>query len=221
MFGDEEPDAFQSMVSSGSEDDGDGQSINLDDIPDPDPIPQALTSDDDDDDEKKPPKTGKIIGISCATFISFLLISGYFLKSQILDIVPAAGVVYNIIGMGSEELGAGLKILNVKSTRSKEKGQEILFIRGQIKNISDIVRIVPVVQVDLFDGKGNSIQNSQVATIRNKLEPGKRVSFKARIIKPSPLARKLEVTFKIPEGDGAELDEATASSDGKPKAASQ
>jgi hypothetical protein len=167
---------------------------------------------------KSPPKTGKIISLACAAFISILLISGYFLKNQILDIVPAAAIIYDMIGLGGEELGAGLKILNVKSSRSKEKGQEILVVRGQIKNISDIVRIVPVVQVDLFDGEGNSIQNTQVATLRNKLKPRKRVSFKLRITKPSPLARKLEVTFKIPE---VGLDEATTNSNDKLKEATQ
>ena len=69
-----------------------------------------------------------------------------------------------MIGMGSEELGAGLKILNVKSSRGTEKGQEVLIIRGQVKNISDIVRTVPMIQVDLFDGEGHSIQNSQASS---------------------------------------------------------
>ena len=75
-----------------------------------------------------------------------------------------------------------------------------------------------MVQVDLFDGEGNSIQNSQVATLRNKLKPRKRVSFKLRITKPSPLARKLEVTFKTPE---AGLDEAPTTNNEKLKEATQ
>ena len=221
MFGDDEPDAFQSIVSSDTEDDGGGQSIDPDEIPDPDPIPQALMSDDDDDDGdddsngKRSPKISKVIGIGCAAFISILLISGYFLKNQVLDIFPAAAVIYDTIGLGSEEVGAGLKILSVKSSRGVEKGKETLIIRGQIKNISNIVRIVPMVQVDLFDGEGNSIQNAQVATLRNKLKPGKRVNFKARIIKPSPLARKLEVTFKTHDVDGTGLDKVSDSNDNK------
>jgi hypothetical protein len=213
------------MSASDSGDDGDGQLIDPDKIPDPDPIPQALTSvdddDDDDDDKKKHAKTGKIIGIACAIFIAILLVSGYFLKSLILDIVPDAAIIYDMVGMGNEEIGAGLKILNVKSSRETEKGQEIIVIRGRIKNISDIVRTVPIVQVDLFDGKGNSIQNTYVTPIRNKLEPRKQVSFKARLIKPSPKARKLEVTFKKSKGTNAEINEATRNIDENPKVVPQ
>jgi hypothetical protein len=217
MFGDEEPEALPSMSASDSDGD-DGQLIDPDEIPDPDPIPQALTSDEDDDDNReKPSKMGKVIGISFATFISIFLVSGYFLKSQILNIVPAAAVIYDMIGIGDEEIGAGLKILNVKSSRETEEGQEILIIRGRIKNISEIIRTVPIVQVDLFDGKGNSIQNTHVTPIRNKLEPRKQVSFKARLIKPSPMARKLEVTFKKFKGNDTELDKANVNSDKKTK----
>ena len=173
-----------------------------DDLPDPEPIPGVFTEDDDEP-EPKPRKIGQIIGISCAALIVILLISGFFLKTQITHMIPAATGIYDMIGIGGEEFGAGLKIQNVKSSRETEKGQEVLFIRGSVKNISDVVRTVPMIQVDLFDGNARSIQSSHAAPVRNKLDPGKTVSFKARLVEPSPLARKLEVTFKKPEdGEG-------------------
>ena len=192
---------FESIISPDLED-GDDQSFNPDDLPDPEPIPGVFTEDDDEL-EPKPRKIGQIIGISCAALIVILLISGFFLKTQITHMIPAATGIYDMIGIGGEEFGAGLKIQNVKSSRETEKGQEVLFIRGSVKNISDVVRTVPMIQVDLFDGDAHSIQSSHAAPVRNKLDPGKTVSFKARLVEPSPLARKLEVTFKKPEdGEG-------------------
>ena len=201
MFGDDVSEPFQSIISPNLED-VDDQSINPDDLPDPEPIPGVFTEDDDEL-EPKPRKIGQIIGISCAALIVILLISGFFLKTQITHMIPAATGMYDMIGIGGEEFGAGLKIQNVKSSRETEKGQEVLFIRGSVKNISDVVRTVPMIQVDLFDGDAHSIQSSHAAPVRNKLDPGKTVSFKARLVEPSPLARKLEVTFKKPEdGEG-------------------
>ena len=197
MFVDDDSEPFQSIISPDSED-GDDQSINPDDIPDPEPIPGVFTQDDDEL-EPKPRKIGKIIGISCAALIIILLISGFFLKTQITHMIPAAAGMYDMIGIGGEELGAGLKIQNVISSRETEKGQEVLIIRGLVKNISDVLQTVPMIQVDLFDGDAHSIQNSQAAPVRNKLDPGKVVGFKVRLVEPSPRARKLEVTFKKPE----------------------
>ena len=201
MFGDDDSEPFESIISPDLED-GDDQSFNPDDLPDPEPIPGVFTEDDDEL-EPKPRKIGQIIGISCAALIVILLISGFFLKTQITHMIPAATGIYDMIGIGGEEFGAGLKIQNVKSSRETEKGQEVLFIRGSVKNISDVVRTVPMIQVNLFDGNARSIQSSHAAPVRNKLDPGKTVSFKARLVEPSPLARKLEVTFKKPEdGEG-------------------
>ena len=211
MFVDDDSEPFQSIISPDSED-GDDQSINPDDIPDPEPIPGVFTEDDDEL-EPKPRKIGKIIGISCAALIVILLISGFFLKTQITHMIPAAAGMYDMIGIGGEELGAGLKIQNVISSRETEKGQEVLIIRGLVKNISDVLQTVPMIQVDLFDGDAHSIQNSQAAPVRNKLDPGKVVGFKVRLVEPSPRARKLEVTFKKPEDSEGQNE--------KPKARSQ
>ena len=211
MFVDDDSEPFQSIISPDSED-GDDQSINPDDIPDPEPIPGVFTEDDDEL-EPKPRKIGKIIGISCAALIVILLISGFFLKTQITHMIPAAAGIYDMIGIGGEELGAGLKIQNVISSRETEKGQEVLIIRGLVKSISDVLQTVPMIQVDLFDGDAHSIQNSQAAPVRNKLNPGKVVGFKVRLVEPSPHARKLEVTFKKPENSEGQNE--------KPKAGSQ
>ena len=211
MFVDDDSEPFQSIISPDTED-GDDQSINPDDIPDPEPIPGVFTEDDDEL-EPKPRKIGKIIGISCAALIVILLISGFFLKTQITHMIPAAASMYDMIGIGGEELGAGLKIQNVISSRETEKGREVLIIRGLVKNISDVVRTVPMIQVDLFDSDAHSIQNSQAAPVRNKLDPGKVVGFKVRLVEPSPRARKLEVTFKKPEDSEGQNE--------KPKARSQ
>ncbi len=201
MFGDDEPEAFQSIVTP--EDDDDDEDLNPDDIPEPDPIPQVFTADDDDT-EPQPRRIGRIIAISSAVLLLVILGAGFFLKSQIVSMVPAAAGIYEMIGIGGEKFGAGLQINNVKSDYETEQGLEILVVRGSVANISDVERTVPVIQVDLYDADGHSIQKAEAVPVRNKLDAGQDVRFKARLVEPSPLARSIEVTFKNPEDAEAE-----------------
>jgi len=200
MFGDDEPEGFQSIISPEDDDDDDGldEFDDPDSIPEPDPIPQVFTADDDDP-EPKPRRLGMIIGIVVAVLLLGLVAAGFFLKSQIIQMVPATEGIYKMFSFGSEELGAGLQIKPGTPTRENEKGLEILVIRGTVANISDIERTVPMIEVQLKDADGNTIQTAVAAPIRNKIGKGEEASFKARLVEPSPLARQVVTTFKAPD----------------------
>jgi hypothetical protein len=114
-----------------------------------------------------------------------------------------------MIGLGSESIGAGLQMKNIRSSRETENGQEILVVRGSVANISKVERTVPLIQVELNDAEGHSIQKALAAPIRNKLAAGEEASFKARLVEPSPLARQVVTTFQAPP-DGEPKEEAPA-----------
>jgi len=201
MFGDDEPDGFQSIVAP-DDDDTDDEFTDPDNIPEPDPIPQVFTAADDDA-EPKPRKIGKIIGIAAGVVVVGLLVGGYAMKSTIVEMVPATTGLYKMIGLGAEKVGAGLQMKNIRSSRENENGLEILVVRGSVANISKVERTVPLIQVDLNDADGHSIQTAVAAPIRNKLAAGEEASFKARLVEPSPLARQVVTTFKAPDDDEA------------------
>ena len=203
MFGEEIDQAVFSDEDAGdapagaSEDDGEPE-----DIVDPDPIPEVFSAGDDDDldaDVKKGGK-GKIIGIAAAVLFIIALGGGLFFgKSFIIDLYPPATDIYAMINLGGEELGEGLEINNVESTRNVEKGVDVLVIKGEIANVSDKERMVPMIRVVLFDSAGEEIQSAVAAPLKNRLPGGATIAFGAKLPEPSALARRLEVTFSAPE----------------------
>jgi hypothetical protein len=115
---------------------------------------------------------------------------------------PEAAGIFEMAGIGGEELGAGLEIKNVKSSREVEGGVDVLIVRGSIANISEEDRMVPMIRVALYDGNGEEIQKVIAPPLKNRLQPGTEIGFSAKVPEPSALARRLEVTFTEPEKTG-------------------
>lgn len=209
MFGDDdEPEVISSMVDSDqNEDEPDLIDPNeLDELPDPEPIPQVFTVRDGDDDENDQPakrSIGKIAGIAAGVSVVAILIGAVALHRTIVNLLPATAGIYAMVGLGGEKLGAGLEIKKVTSARETEQGQDVMIVRGIVGNISEVERDVPLIRVRLYDGDGIMVQDTVAAPIKNKLAPKTTVSFKARLVEPSPLARRLEVIFaKADENHG-------------------
>ena len=199
MFGEDTgTDAFESpsALPAGGEDDGDD--IDLDSIPDPEPIPQVFSPDDDedlDDGLKKKGGMGKIIAIAAVAVVIALGAGAYFGKSFVIDLWPGAKDIYAMVNFGGEELGKGLDIRDVKSLREVESGVDILIVRGNVSNVSEQERMVPMIRVVLYDSNGEEVQSTLASPLKNRLPAGATTGFSAKISEPSALARRLEVTF--------------------------
>jgi len=183
IFGkDIEADAFYTDDSSSADDEGD--SNTPDDFEDPEPIPGVFANQDgDQDDDEDSSGKGKKIGI--AAIVLVLAISGvlFFGRSFIMDMI------------GGSQIGEGLDIQNVKSLRKDNSGLDILIVSGQVANISKEVRPVPMIKVVLYDGNEKEIEKTIIAPLKSSLKAGARIRFSAKITKPSALARRMEVTF--------------------------
>lgn len=211
MFGDDdEPGPIASVVDDGGADiepdvmDPD----ELEDLPDPDPIPQVFTASESGDDGEVDSASGgkrKLMIILLVVVLFFGALFGALigLKSTIIGMFPAARGVYDMIGLSGDPF-AGLAIQKVKSERGNEQGQEVLVVRGVVANVSDDPRTVPLVKVMLFDAEGNVIQEALAAPFKNQLEAKARVNFTARLVAPSPLARRVEVTFTLADEQGGQ-----------------
>jgi len=93
------------------------------------------------------------------------------------------------------ELGAGLDIRDVKSSREVEGGVDVLVVRGIIANVTWEDRKVPMIRIGLYDSDGREVQHVIAPHLKHRLEPGARIGFSAKLFEPSALARRLEVTF--------------------------
>lgn len=208
MFGDtpEEPEAVESLVDVEGEEDEDSAAIDPEDLPDPEPIPDALIAPIVEEGEEPEPR-GRMASILTLAAVVLVVFGGlgaglYFARGAIVSFLPAAAGVYGMIGLSGEELGEGLAIRGVKSVREKEQGVEVLVIRGIIINGTEEPKSVPLVRVSLYDAEDNEIQYVVVAPSQKDVDPGKRSDFEARLKQPSPLARRVEVTFTKDMGEG-------------------
>lgn len=201
MFADSaEPEPFQSLVQEDAEEE---KPIDPERIPDPEPIPQSLTG----PETEAAPKKKSRLGLIVAAVVAILLIGGgaaaFFFRDAIMKTVPFTAKIYGLVGLGGETLGAGLDIRSVKSERENQAGTDVLVVRGVIANVSDVVRNVPMIRVALFDVNGKEIQTSTTKPTKPTVEKGAELGFRAEIRDPSPLARRLEVTFVPAPKDGA------------------
>jgi len=197
MFGeDTETDPF---FADGSDDGDEGGIDNLEDLEDPEPIPGGFMDDDADEatggDKKKKGDKGKIIAIAAVVILLALGAGAFFGRSFIIDMVPQAEAVYDMLNIGGGEIGEGLDIQNVKSLREVESGVDILVVRGDVANVTEEERMVPMIRVVLYDGAGEEVQSVVAAPLKNRLPAGAKIGFSAKLPEPSALARRLEVTF--------------------------
>jgi hypothetical protein len=209
MFGDssDEPEAIEPLAHVDGEDDEDAPPLDPDELPDPVPIPDALLAPAFDDDEDEPEPRSRLTKILALVAVILVVFGGigaglYFARGTIISFLPTAAGIYDMIGLSSEELGEGLAIRGVKSTREKKKGVEVLVIRGIIVNGIEKPKSVPMIRVSLYDADDNEIQFVVVAPSEKDIDPGKRSSFEARLKQPSALARRVEVTFTKDMAEG-------------------
>ena len=197
-----------STRSSGVNEDAD----DIDDLDDPDPLPQSLTSrsDDDDDEEddeevtrrkpksKKKKKRGKGVILSIIIILLLSSVGGglFFFKDIALQYVPALSVIYELVGL-NPPLGDGLEIRNVNSERgTNENGIGYLLLRGNVTNVVDGKKPVPLIKAILIGASGEVIQSIIQEPKAPEISSGEVMTFAIKIDEPSPLARKLEVTFE-------------------------
>jgi hypothetical protein len=193
MFQDQpEPELIESLVSEKPTEE---EAVDPEKIPDPEPIPQVLTST---DTEAAPPRKlwVKLVAASVAGLAVIGAVAGlFFARTAIMAALPWTKSLYDKVGLSGEVLGAGLDIRGVKSDRETEGGIDILIVRGVIANVSDTTRDVPLIRVALFDAGGKEVQSTVVPPLKPQIEPAGNIGFRARLPDPSPLARRLEVTF--------------------------
>jgi hypothetical protein len=221
IFDDEdEPAVISSITNPTSEDDGPEETIDIDDIddiPDPDPLPDSLTADLGDEPDlprkrrrgknaPKPQKKGMVIVLVIFVVIIATLLAGlYFLRPLVIQYVPALAPVYDTIGIPSADLGDGLAIEDINYQRVTTGGVDFLVVTGNISNVSATPVDVPLIQAVLSNADGDHIQTVVQEPPQSSIQPQEFLSFKIEVEEPSPLARRVNVSFTPrPDTEGGE-----------------
>lgn len=169
-----------------------------DDIPDPEPIPQVFTDPDSILEEEERPVSAWLVALAAVLVVAGLLGGLYFARDGVMKMVPASRAIYSLIGLGGEQLGAGLEIRNIDFERPTEGNANVLVVSGLIVNTDQQPRPVPLIRVVLYDAASNPLEDMVLSPTEANLQPGKDLEFRARFADPSPLARRMEVTFTEP-----------------------
>ena len=210
------------MVNPASTADDSEESIGLDDIddiddiPDPEPLPDSLTAEVSDDLDDQPirrrsrpiakpkKKSNKGIYIMIALLILILALVGglYFLRSMVVQYVPAMGGIYEMIGLTAEaEVGSGLVIERDEPQYTSANSVDYLIITGSISNTTEATVEIPLLKAILSNADGDPIQNVVQEPPQPSIEKMDAIGYKIEIEEPSPLARYVKVVF-IPRPNG-------------------
>ncbi|MEQ9559210.1 MAG: DUF3426 domain-containing protein [Rhodospirillales bacterium] len=205
MFEDDDEDIqpFESLINNDDEEDDLDSIESPDQMEDPDYIPDVFSAEEQDPDDDLPKKSilGKVIALFFVLLIGGLVAGTFFFKDELVAKVPQLNDVFKMIGF--HQVGAGLQIQRVEHAQETDQGLEVLVIRGQIENVADGTRPVPMVRAVLFDAEGEPIQHADVAPLKSELAKGEKMSFKIRVREPSPLRRRITVTFMDPKDAAA------------------
>ncbi len=202
IFGDDDIEPMESMAESMYSKADIEEIADLDDMDDPEPIPEVFTAPVRTK-EKKKKKGGFFKFLFWLIVLLALIAAGiHFGKKYVLEFYPAAAPYYDqyegMLGL-KPKLSELMEIRDVHSSRRKEGNDDLLVIAGDVGNISEMTQKVPQIRVSLYDAQDEEVQFVVVDTKDGEIAAGGTTPFEAMIKNPVSSARRLEVTFVEPK----------------------
>lgn len=202
----EEPVILESLTDSTDALDDDGEGIDdLDDIPDPEPIPEVFRSSSAyAERQARGGGGGGVMRLLLMILLPLVLIGGigaglFFASGMIVQVAPFMAPLYAMVGIETNLPGEGLMIRDTQPEWAKEGDKDVLMVRGVVANVSDVPRDVPQIRIVLYDSNNEEVQSAVQKPEKAKLEPAEEIHFKVRLENPSALARRVEVMFLAEE----------------------
>ena len=190
----EKPEPAEAAAGDGDEDEP-GAVDTPEDMPEPEPIPQGITTPPPQSDGEQRAGPGLRVAISAAVVVAALAAGLYFGRGSIVAYWPQAERWYAAVSLSAGALGDGLEFSPLKSERDVENGTDVLVVRGFIANVSDVPREVPLIRVEIYDADRDLVQSMVVSPSKRRLGPGDTITFQARLLNPPATARGVAVTF--------------------------
>lgn len=112
-------------------------------------------------------------------------------RDQIVALWPQAAPFYDMVGLKTQPLGAGLDIANITSTRNADG----LIVEGDVSNKTGVPRNVPRLRVALRDGGQKELVFKVIEPPRERLLPGETSHFVVGFLPAPDGAVGVVVTF--------------------------
>jgi len=140
------------------------------------------------------------IALACA---SVMLVAGAVsARTTIMNALPQTQALYQVVGL--YEATSGLKIANVKSTRSNDEGIRRLIVRGEIENHAASSMSIPPIKLTVRGEGDAELYAWTVAASTKNLEPGKSGRFTAIAVDYPSDAVDVEVAFSPVQPEGVQ-----------------
>jgi predicted Zn finger-like uncharacterized protein len=138
------------------------------------------------------PRHGSGVGwVITILLIGAIAVTAILARDRIVAMSPQASQLYDLVGLRTGALGAGLDIANVTSTRNADG----LIVEGDITNKVGATRGVPRLRVALRDGSQHELVFKIVDPPREKLLPGETSHFVVGFLPAPDAAAGVLVTF--------------------------
>lgn len=197
-----QPDVVQSLVDGEREEQ---DTVHPEDIPDPEPLPEVFTATDRADfEESEGGRKGWRKALFAVVVLAVLGAGLFFGRTMIVGVWPGAESFYATLGIDVQKLGAGLKLLDLRNEWTTEGGQKELVVTGVIANTSGQDRAVPMLRIELRDGRDEVVQVYVYPPEKTRLAAGEQLSFKALVGEVMMTARRTHVlwTDELPPETG-------------------
>jgi predicted Zn finger-like uncharacterized protein len=162
-------------------------------------------SDNDTAEATSPPRRGPLLRrhgaavLAAGAVAATLLVSVGLLaatRGLVLAAFPGAAGFYSAVGLApADSFAEGLEIRGVSSTRSWSDGEQILTVAGDLANVAEQPRSLPMVRVVLVDGSDAEVQEVVVVPPGETLPVGESIRFEARISNPADTAQRIKVSL--------------------------
>lgn len=135
-----------------------------------------------------------LLGVAAAVLA--VGIGAVLLRERVVGAWPAAARLYDAVGLPVETLGAGLQLRNVRSERRDEDGIGEILVEGQIVNVSDVQRSVPMLRAVALDAEGRELRDWSIPPSQVILLPGEVATFESMLGDPDPSISEISITFR-------------------------
>jgi predicted Zn finger-like uncharacterized protein len=133
---------------------------------------------------------GVLVLVVCAAAIA-----AYFARESIVQAWPEAERVYARLGLKTEVAGLGLEVRNVTTVRRLVDDARTLEIEGEVVNVSNESRPIPLLRASLKDQQGVELMDWTFDVRAGLLGPGKSQSFRTVADNPPASATDLSISF--------------------------
>jgi hypothetical protein len=171
----------------------------IDQVPDPEPIPGVFISSENLNQSEQKLGTRLILPVTAAVIVAGVIAGFVFAKNAIISIFPNLAPVYDVIGMGQPPVGQGLEFGAIQTERNWQANVDVAVVSGTIVNKTNYAIAVPHIQVILSGSStGVPLKDLVVAPQQLEIAGGENFRFSARVENPPQLARWIDITFTNP-----------------------